>query len=291
MHGDRTHVVMSVYNETLHPRGQAENAGQFRAKSNTAPGGVLSSTTPAVERLDELYSAFTTAHAEAREAEQAAWFAYALEEYSDGDDRLGFGFEADDYGGGESWHSVFVADGQVDDDRITDAIPMGFGSGDGVVTRESGVYRTELTDADGQSLTLTANLGDVDAGTARDRAQEATDRRATMRDAAEMVAIARALERLWEVTDADEATFTPTDANGIRALRHEDSGLLIGAGDETEAAAFAFRGRGVQSVHVARDTGGTVTITRTVIAPISGTVEDLTDVVDGEPRRWSTGSL
>lgn len=32
---------MSPYDETLHPRGQAANAGQFRAKANSAPAGLL----------------------------------------------------------------------------------------------------------------------------------------------------------------------------------------------------------------------------------------------------------
>lgn len=34
-------VFMSTFDETLHPRGQAENAGQFRVKANTAPADAL----------------------------------------------------------------------------------------------------------------------------------------------------------------------------------------------------------------------------------------------------------
>ncbi len=37
----RTHVGVSVFDESLHPRGQAANVGQFASKSNGSPVGVL----------------------------------------------------------------------------------------------------------------------------------------------------------------------------------------------------------------------------------------------------------
>lgn len=43
---------MSTFNETLHPRGQAANAGQFASKSNDAPENALQSS--AVTELVEL---------------------------------------------------------------------------------------------------------------------------------------------------------------------------------------------------------------------------------------------
>ncbi|MBN9214649.1 MAG: hypothetical protein J0J04_07535 [Microbacterium sp.] len=281
---------MSAFNETLHPRGQAANPGQFKAKANAAPAADL--TVPVADQLDELRDHFTQAHAEAVETEMATWFAFALEQHGEGSDALYFDFEAEEYEGGERFHAVFGPDGQIEDDNIIEAIPSWLGTGDGVVQYVDGEYKTELGDRDGQSKFVSVDVGPRKGRAAlRELGQAATQHRATMRDTAEMLAIAGALDRASVIIDGDEATFTPAMNAGIRCLRHEESGHFIGAGDEVESAAFGFYGQGVQSVRVARGSDGTFTIDRTVIAPISGTVSVLTDVVDGQPKRWSAGGL
>lgn len=51
MHGTRAALMvsMSTFDESLHPRGQAMNAGQFRTKTNTAPDSGLADTIATVE--------------------------------------------------------------------------------------------------------------------------------------------------------------------------------------------------------------------------------------------------
>lgn len=70
---------MSTFTETLHPRGQAANAGQFRAKTNDAPAGILAA--PLHERLDAVRDGYADQLAEVSDAESALWFAQALEQY------------------------------------------------------------------------------------------------------------------------------------------------------------------------------------------------------------------
>lgn len=44
-------VVMSTHDESLHPRGQAANAGQFRTKENSAPADALTRPAPSREEV------------------------------------------------------------------------------------------------------------------------------------------------------------------------------------------------------------------------------------------------
>lgn len=69
---------MSTYSESLHPRGQARNAGQFRAKANDAPEAALDA--PLRDRLDALRDGYGTQLIAAESADERALLADTAEQ-------------------------------------------------------------------------------------------------------------------------------------------------------------------------------------------------------------------
>lgn len=280
---------MKTFNETLHPRGQVGNAGQFRERADHVPAGGLAA--PLAERLDQLREHYATLLGQAEEAEAATWLAFVLEDQAPGSHTVHLDFEVEQFEGGESHHVVSCLDSTVDRDQLVTVIPEWMGDGDGEVSFRDGVYQAWLSDDAGQSKSFTADLGGrVSRERAEELAQEVTEHRATLRDTVEQLALVDAFERATELSGADSATFRPAAIDGMVTLHCLESGFHVAAGDQWQADAFRFAGQNISEVRVTRTPDG-YRIERLVTAPVSGKLQTLTTDVDGEPKRWGTSTL
>lgn len=184
----------------------------------------------------------------------------------------------------------------IEDDSLYDVLPEHLRNGSIVVEREDDGYCITIEDEDGgpdefHDLKVPRRtVEDLDI-----LARLATERRATMRDAREKLAVIDAFETASYTDGNDSISFEPrvqTLLDGETNTLQVPGSFAIAPGNAWEAQAFAFHGQGVKRVTITREDDGYV-IERTVKHPVSGGEEVLMDrVASGDiPQRWTRGEL
>lgn len=283
---------MSNQNRT--PKGAPASAGgQFASGSHDEAATLLTEKSAAAVYLENRRADIEEAHKLAVEKEDNLALAGALESYGDGSNVVTFTVTNDD--GISAVFPDHPKDGYQDEiDSLDEVGPEGW-RGYIRVEHDGEAYRSTLHDEEtGDEIVKSWVSPRRSSYILKSELKNQREWRAALRDENEKTIIAQWAESI--TGGASEIEFTPNlsiDSEGnISGTITDDRGNTY-THENDGARAFAFLGVNVQKVAVAPlGDNGSYQITRTVVAPISGRVQELMDTVsDYSMSQWKKGVL
>lgn len=270
--------------------------GQFAANAHDeADGGLSDAPFSVEERASALEHDYTIAH----EHENAAWLAYAFEHHSEGSDRVTITFDTEE---DSDYPNLLSHDGDEEvSDSVADTVPEGWRNGTiSIEKNEDGYSATIYNDDTGEekdaAFVLDSDMDELGEDDLEIIAEDATSKRATIRDTREKLALAEAFEQASGLTGDDTMTFSPSEMSfddgetNTPVLKYNGS-FAIMPSDTWQRNAFASHGVNLNQVRVTRDADG-YTIEREVTTPITQEKVWLTDKVSENSReRWKSSDL